>query len=181
MADPAHRPHVIADRYLTSPAALAAQPFGPVDALDTQSGRGAQVRIVFVAGEWDEGDLAAAVARWCAIGCSEVCGVLDFGRHDGRWFLVLPRTLGLPVERWRALRRPAAADAVRLVRACGVLADHVAAAGFAPDAATLADVAVGPGPTPFLERPLLPSPGGGGAVPAGSGQRILVAVSEAAL
>src|ERR1700690_3307381 len=106
MADPAPRSHVIADRYLTSPAALAARPFGPVDALDTHSGRGAQVRIVFVAGDRDEADLPDGVARWCGIGCSEVCGVLDFGRHADRWFLVLPPSAGLPVERWRMLRRP---------------------------------------------------------------------------
>ena len=156
MPETVHRSHVIADRYLTSPAALAAQPFGPVDALDTHSGRGAQVRIVFVAGEYDEADLADAVARWCGIGCSEVCGVLDFGRHGDRWFLVLPPSVGLPVERWRMLRRPTAADAARLTLAFGRLTERVAAAGFSPDAAALADVAVGPGPTPFLERPLLP-------------------------
>jgi hypothetical protein len=178
MVQTAAHAHVIAERYLTSPAALAARPFGPVDALDTHSGRGAQVRIVFVDGGWDESELAGAVTRWCAIGCSEVCGVLDFGRHDGRWYLVLPPTLGLPVERWRTLRRPAAGDAVRLVLAFGRVAERVAAAGFSPDAAALADVAVGPGPTPFLERPLLseaarPAPGG-------DGQRLLAAVCDAA-
>jgi hypothetical protein len=181
MADLAPGSHVIAERYLTSPAALAALPFGPVDALDTGSGRGAQVRIVFVAHDWDEGALAAAVARWCAIGCAEVCGVLDFGRHEGRWFLVLPPSLGLPVERWRMLRRPGAADAARLALAFGRLAERVAAAGFAPDAATLADVAVGPGPTPFLERPLLQPSGAGPGAAAGGGQHVLAAVCEAAL
>ena len=180
MADPASSDHVIADRYLTSPSALAARPFGPVDALDTRSGRGAQVRIVLVDGGWDEADLADAVARWCGIGCSEVCGVLDFGRHADRWFLVLPPSLGLPVERWRMLRRPAAADAARLALAFGRLAERVAAAGFSPDLAVLADVAVGPGPTPFLERPLLQTPAGGTPV-TGDGQRVLAAVLAAAL
>jgi hypothetical protein len=180
MPEPVHRSHVIADRYLTSPAALAAHPFGPVDALDTQSGRGAQVRIVFVAGEYDEADLADAVARWCGIGCSEVCGVLDFGRHGDRWFLVLPPSVGLPVERWRMLRRPTAADAARLTLAFGRLTERVAAAGFSPDAAALGDVAVGPGPTPFLERPLLHAATRRPVVP-GDGQRILAAVWDAAL
>ena len=41
MADPASSDHVIADRYLTSPSALVSRPYGPVDALDTRSGRGA--------------------------------------------------------------------------------------------------------------------------------------------
>ena len=180
MADPAPRSHVIADRYLTSPAALAASPYGPVDALDTHSGRGAQVRIVFAGPEWDEAALSGAVARWCGIGCSEVCGVLDFGRHGDRWFLVLPPSLGLPVERWRMLRRPTAADAARLTLAFGRLAERVAAAGFSPDAASLADVAVGPGPTPFLERPLL-QPHGARAPGPGDGQRVLAAVCAAAL
>jgi len=180
MADPASSDHVIADRYLTSPSALSAKPFGPVDALDTRSGRGAQVRIVLVDGGWEEAALADAVARWCGIGCSEVCGVLDFGRHGDRWFLVLPPSLGLPVERWRMLRRPAAADAARLALAFGRLVERVAAAGFAPDLAVLADVAVGPGPTPFLERPLLQPPAGGTPV-TGNGQRVLAAVFAAAL
>jgi hypothetical protein len=180
MADPASSDHVIADRYLTSPSALALHPFGPVDALDTRSGRGAQVRIVLVDGGWEEAALADAVARWCGIGCSEVCGVLDFGRHGDRWFLVLPPSLGLPVERWRMLRRPAAGDAARLALAFGRLAERVAAAGFSPDLAVLADVAVGPGPTPFLERPLLQPPAAGTPV-TGDGQRVLAAVCGAAL
>jgi hypothetical protein len=181
VADPAPRSHVIADRYLTSPAALAAQPFGPVDALDTHSGRGAQVRIIFAGGEWDDAAIAGAVARWCGIGCSEVCGVLDFGRHGDRWFLVLPPSLGLPVERWRMLRRPSAEDAARLVLALGRLAERIAAAGFSPDGAALADVTVGPGPTPFLERPLLRAAGGRPAVRPGDGQRLLGAVWDAAI
>jgi hypothetical protein len=178
MIELASRPHVIADRYLTSPAALAACPFGPVDALDTHSGRGAQVRLVLVDGGWDEAGLAEAVARWCGIGCSEVCGVLDFGRHDDRWFLVLPPSLGLPVERWRALRRPNAHDAARLTLAFGRVVERIAAAGFCLDAASLADVAVGPGPTPFLERPCLQPAGARGS---GDGQRLLAAVCDAAL
>jgi hypothetical protein len=180
MSTTVSRSHVIADRYLTSPAALAARPFGPVDALDTHSGRGAQVRIVFVAGDRDEADLADGVARWCGIGCSEVCGVLDFGRHADRWFLVLPPSAGLPVERWRMLRRPTAADAARLTLACGRVTERVAAAGFSPDAAVIADVAVGPGPTPFLERPLLHAASLRAVAP-GDGQRILAAVCDAAL
>ena len=180
MADPAANDHVIADRYLTSPSALASRPFGPVEALDTRSGRGAQVRIVLVDGGWEEAALADAVARWCGIGCSEVCGVLDFGRHGDRWFLVVPPSLGLPVERWRMLRRPAAADAARLALAFGRLAERVAAAGFSPDLAVLADVAVGPGPTPFLERPLLQPPDAGTPV-TGDGQRVLAPVCAAAL
>src|SRR4051794_37907615 len=180
MVDPATGDHVIADRYLTSPTALALHPYGPVDALDTRSGRGAQVRIVLVDGGWEEAALADAVARWCGIGCSEVCGVLDFGRHGDRWFLVLPPSLGLPVERWRLLRRPAADDAARLALAFGRLAERVAAAGFSPDLAVLADVAVGPGPTPFLERPLLQPPAGATQV-TGDGQRGVAAVMAAAL
>jgi hypothetical protein len=181
VAAPSPSPHVIADRYLTSPAALAARPFGPVDALDTRSGRGAQVRIVFAGPEWEEAALADAVARWCGIGCSEVCGVLDFGRHGGRWFLVLPPSLGLPVERWRTLRRPTAADATRLTLAFGRLVERVAGAGFSPDAAGLADVTVGPGPTPFLERPLLRAGALDAPVAPGDGQRVLAAVCSAAL
>ncbi len=107
MADPAPRSHVIADRYLTSPAALASHPFGPVDALDTHSGRGAQVRIVFAGGEWDEAGLAEAVARWCGIGCSEVCGVLDFGRHARP---LVPRPAAQPGTSGRALAHAAPAD-----------------------------------------------------------------------
>jgi hypothetical protein len=138
------------------------------------------VRVVFAGPEWDEAALADAVARWCGIGCSEVCGVLDFGRHGDRWFLVLPPSLGLPVERWRMLRRPTADDAARLTLAFGRLAERVAAAGFSPDAASLSDVAVGPGPTPFLERPLL-QPQGARAGGMGDGQRALAAVCAAAL
>jgi hypothetical protein len=181
VTDERPRPHVIAERYLTSPAALASHPFGPVDALDTSSGRGAQVRIVFLGPEWDDAGLADAVSRWCGIGCSEVCGVLDFGRHGDRWFLVLPPSLGLPVERWRMLRRPTPHDATRLTLAFGRLVERVARAGFSPDAAVLADVTVGPGPTPFLERPLLRAGTARDPVSRGDGQRVLAAVCAAAL
>src|SRR5918911_1768906 len=146
---------VIADRYLTSPAAVAARPFGPVEALDTRGERTAQVRIVFVPASWGEAELAEAVSRWCGIGCAEICGVLDFGRHGDRWYLVVPPSLGLPVERWRQMRRPGAGDAARLTLSFGRLIERVHAAGFPPETATLRDFAVGPGPTPFLERPLL--------------------------
>ena len=79
---------VIAGRYLASPAALRARPEGPIDALDTRSGRTAQVRIVFASDGWDDDDFTDAVTRWCALACSEICGVLDFGEHEGRRFLV---------------------------------------------------------------------------------------------
>jgi hypothetical protein len=172
---------VVAERYLTSPASIRRRPLGPVEALDTHSGRGAQVRIAFVPGDWGEHELGEAVSRWCGIGCAEICGILDFGRHGDRWFLVLPPTLGMPVERWRAMRRPAPADAARLTLAFGRLVERVHAAGFSPDEAELLDLAVGPGPTPFLERPLLGPPRPGGLPsPAGDGQRMLASVLEAA-
>ena len=41
------------------------------------------------------------------------------------------------------------------------------------------DFAVGPGPTPFLERPLLPLPGAVPAAPPGGGQRMLVRLLDA--
>ena len=59
---------VIADRYLTSPVSLRSRPFGPVDALDTHAGRAAQVRIVFLPGDWGHEELSETVARWCGIG-----------------------------------------------------------------------------------------------------------------
>src|SRR3954449_8932991 len=90
---------VIAGRYLASPAALRARPQGPIEALDTRSGRTAQVRIVFASDGWVEETLAESVSRWCAIGCSEICGVLDFGRHEDRWFLVVPPSLGMSIDR----------------------------------------------------------------------------------
>ena len=159
MAEPAPSTAcVIAGRYLASPAALRARPEGPIEALDTRSGRAAQVRIVFASDGWDEQGFAEAVSRWCALGCAEICGALDFGEHEGRPFVVVPPTLGMSIERWRATRRPGPADAARLTLAFGRLAERVAAAGFPVDAAGLADFAVGPGPTPFLERPLLGSP-----------------------
>ena len=149
---------VIGGRYLASPAALRARPDGPVDALDTRSDRAAQVRIVFASDGWDDDAFADAVSRWCALACSEICGVLDVGQHDGRRFLVLAPSLGTSIERWRLNRRPAAADAARLALAFGRLAERIAVAGFPVDACDLGDCAVGPGPTPFLERPLLGSP-----------------------
>src|ERR671937_204057 len=144
MADRAASENIVADRYLASPAGLRGSPSGPIPALDTHSGRASQVRLVFVTGDWDEADLADAVARWCAIGCGEVCGILDFGRHRDHWFLALPPSLGVPVERWRAMRLPAPADAARLALAFGRLADRVAAAGFAQEHALPQDLAVGP-------------------------------------
>ena len=149
---------VIGGRYLASPAALRARPEGPIDALDTSSGRAAQVRILFASDGWDEEAFAEAVSRWCALACSEICGVLDFGDHEGRRFLVVPPSLGMSVPRWQMTRRPGLADAARLTLAFGRLAERIAAAGFPVDACDLADCAVGPGPTPFIERPLLGSP-----------------------
>jgi hypothetical protein len=183
MAEPAPSTAcVIAGRYLASPAALRARPEGPIEALDTRSGRAAQVRIVFASEGWDEEGFAEAVSRWCALGCAEICGALDFGEHEGRRFVVVPPTLGMSIERWRATRRPGAADAARLALAFGRLAERVAASGFPVDAASLADFAVGPGPTPFLERPLLGSPETNNLlVGRRDGQRTLAAIFRAAL
>jgi hypothetical protein len=182
MAEPAPSTAcVIAGRYLASPAALRARPEGPIEALDTRSGRAAQVRIVFASEGWDEEGFAEAVSRWCALGCAEVCGALDFGEHEGRRFVVVPPTLGMSIERWRATRRPGAADAARLALAFGRLAERVAAAGFPVDAASLADFAVGPGPKPFIERPLLGSPETNDVlVGRRDGQRTLAAIFRAA-
>jgi hypothetical protein len=179
MAAPARPANVVADRYLVSPTALAGNPGGPVDALDTHSGRASQVRLVFLTGAWAEDDLADAVSRWRGIACGEVCGVLDFGRHRDHWYLALPPSLGVPVVRWRAMRLPGPADAARLVLGFGRLVERVAAAGFEPELAGVDDFAVGPGPTPFLERPLLPRPGADPAAPAGGGQRLLVRLLDA--
>jgi hypothetical protein len=179
MADPASPDNIVADRYLVSPIALAGNPSGPVDALDTHSGRASQVRLVFLTGAWDADDLSDAVARWRGIACGEVCGVLDFGRHRGHWYLALPPSLGVPVVRWRAMRLPGPADAARLVLGFGRLVERVAAAGFEPELAGVADFAVGPGPTPFLERPLLPLPGALPPAPPGGGQRMLARLLDA--
>ncbi len=149
---------VIADRYLTSPVSLRSRPFGPVDALDTHAGRAAQVRIVFLPGEWGAEELSETVARWCGIGTAGVIGVLDFGDHNGHPFLVLPPSLGMPLERWRAMRRPGAVDAARLALGFGRLVEAVTARGFVTDVAEATDFGVGPGPTPFLELPLLGRP-----------------------
>jgi hypothetical protein len=167
---------VVDGRYLVSSAALTLRPDGPVEALDTRSGRAAQVRLVFVDAAWSEEDLADAVTRWCGLGCSEACGILDFGRHEGRWFLVLPPSLGVPLERWRMMRRPTPAGAAELAAAVGDVLERVAAAGFAPGAAEVRDLAVGPGPTPFLDRPLL---GVHGATARGDGQAALARVLAA--
>jgi hypothetical protein len=150
---------VIADRYLTSPARLRERPFGPVDALDTHAGRAAQVRVLFVPGEWSDDELSEAVARWCAIGADGVIGILDFGRHRDRWYLVVPPSLGIPAERWRTMRAPTGAEAGRLTLAFGRLLEAVAGAGFPAASAEPGDFAVGPGPTAFLEQPLLEPPG----------------------
>jgi hypothetical protein len=179
MAAPAQPANIVADRYLVSPTALAGNPSGPVDALDTHSGRASQVRLVFLTSTWDEAGLADAVARWRGIACGEVCGVLDFGRHRGHWYLALPPSLGVPVVRWRAMRLPGPADAARLVLGFGRLVERVAAAGFEPELACVDDFAVGPGPTPFLERPLLPLPGAVPEAPPGGGQRMLSRLLDA--
>jgi hypothetical protein len=149
---------VIADRYLASPANLRSRPFGPVDALDTHAGRAAQVRIVFLSGTWSAEEVSERVARWCGIGTAGVIGVLDFGEHEGRPFLVLPPSLGMPLERWRSMRRPGPVDAARLALGFGRLIEAVAAVGFETDLAEPGDFAIGPGPTPFLELPLLGRP-----------------------
>src|SRR5579871_1194608 len=178
MLDPQGTSHLIGDRYLTSPAALRERPSGPVDALDPRSGRAAQVRVLLVTGDWDEDGLSQAVTRWCAIGTGEVCGVLDFGRSGERWYLALPPSLGVPVDRWRAMRRPTPGDAARLTLGFGHLVERVAAAGFDPDLCRLGDFAVGPGAVPFLDRPLLDGPATA-PPPPGCGQRILAALLRA--
>ena len=175
-------PLTIGGRYLASAAALEAKPEGPLEALDTSSGRAAQVRIVFASEGWDDDGLAESVARWCALGCAGVCGILDHGDHDGRRFLVVPPGLGMSVERWRATRRPGLAESARLALAFGRLAERIAAAGFPVDAAEVGDFAVGPGPTPFLERPLLGSPVVNPILTGpGGGQRTLAAILWATL
>jgi hypothetical protein len=173
---------VIAGRYLASPAALRARPEGPIDALDTRSGRTAQVRILFASDGWDDDAFTEAVSRWCALACSEICGVLDFGEHEGRRFLVVAPSLGMSIQRWQVTRRPGPADAARLALSFGRLAERIAAAGFPVDACDLGDCAVGPGPTPFLERPLLGSPLVNPVlVGPRDGQRTLAAIMRAAI
>jgi hypothetical protein len=167
---------------MVSESALRAAPFGPVDGLDTRHGRAAQVRLVFVTDRWPEEELADAVDRWRRLGCAEVCGILDFGRHEDRWYLALPPSLGMSVERWRATRQPGPAAAARLTLAFGRLVERISAAGFPVDSADLSDFAVGPGPTPFLERPLLGSPPGDGLEPREQdGQRTLAMLLAAAV
>jgi hypothetical protein len=139
------------------------------------------VRIVFASDGWDDDGFTDAVTRWCALACSEICGVLDFGEHEGRRFLVVAPSLGMSIERWQATRRPGPADAARLALAFGRLAERIAAAGFPVDACDLGDCAVGPGPTPFLERPLLGSPAVNPIlVGPRDGQRTLAAILRAA-
>ena len=74
---------------------------------------------------------------------------------------------------------PGAADAARLVLGFGRLVERVAVAGFEPELAGVDDFAVGPGPTPFLERPLLPLPGADPEAPTGGGQRMLSRLLDA--
>ncbi|HVG87630.1 MAG TPA: hypothetical protein VM823_01580 [Gaiellales bacterium] len=181
-ASPSTGASVIDGRYLASSAGIASRPAGPVEALDTRSGRAAQVRLVFPDGSWREDELAAAVARWCGLGCAEVCGVLDFGPHEDGWFLVLPPSLGVPLDRWRMIRRPTPGGAARLTVAVGGLLERVAAAGFPADALDVRDLAIGPGPTPFLDRPLLGTAGPEHppATSPASGQRALARVLRAA-
>ncbi len=181
-ASPSTGASVIDGRYLASSAGIASRPAGPVEALDTRSGRAAQVRLVFPDGSWREYELAAAVARWCGLGCAEVCGVLDFGPHEDGWFLVLPPSLGVPLDRWRMIRRPTPGGAARLAVAVGGLLERVAAAGFPADALDVRDLAIGPGPTPFLDRPLLgmAGPEHPPATSPASGQRALARVLRAA-
>ena len=173
---------VVGGRYMVSESALRAFPFGPVDGLDTRHGRAAQVRLVFVTDRWPEDALAEAVDRWRRLGCAEVCGILDFGRYEDRWYLALPPSLGMSVERWRATRQPGPAAGARLTLAFGRLVERISAAGFVVDSADLSDFAVGPGPTPFLERPLLGSPPSDGLEPHDQdGQRTLAMLLAAAV
>jgi hypothetical protein len=87
----------------------------------------------------------------------------------------------MSIERWQATRRPGPADAARLALSFGRLAERIAAAGFPVDACDLGDCAVGPGPTPFLERPLLGSPAVNPVlVGPCDGQRTLAAILRAA-
>ena len=57
-------------------------------------------------------------------------------------------SLGMPLERWRAMRPPSAVDAARLALGFGRLVER-AARGFVTDVAEATDFGVGPGPTPF--------------------------------
>jgi hypothetical protein len=180
MTNPATTACMIGDRYLASAASLASNPSGPVDALDTRSGRAAQVRVLFTGSGWAEDALSDAVSRWCSLGMSEACGVLDFGPHGEGWFLVVPPSLGMPLERWRTVRRPTAVDAARLTLAFGRVLERIASAGFPADGLAMLDLAVGPGPTPFVERPLLGDPGGARDRDPRSGQRSLAAILTAA-
>jgi hypothetical protein len=94
---------------------------------------------------------------------------------------VVAPSLGMSIERWQATRRPGPADAARLALSFGRLAERIAAAGFPVDACDLGDCAVGPGPTPFLERPLLGSPAVNPIlVGPRDGQRTLAAILRAA-
>jgi hypothetical protein len=87
----------------------------------------------------------------------------------------------MSLERWQATRRPRPADAARLALSFGRLVERIAAAGFPVDACDLGDCAVGPGPTPFLERPLLGSPAVNPIlVGPRDGQRTLSAILRAA-
>ena len=78
------------------------------------------------------------------------------------------------------VRRPSALDAARLTLAFGRVLERVAQAGFPTDGLAMLDLAVGPGPTPFLERPLLGDPGAGPAGDPRAGQRSLAAIVTAA-
>ncbi len=133
---------------------------------------------MLVDGGWEEAAARRRGGALVRIGWAG-CGVLDFGRRGDRWFLVLAAEARVP-GRWRMLRRPAAADAARLALAFGRLAERVVGAGSRPTWPCSPTCAVGPGPTPFLERPLLQPPKGGTPV-TGDGQRVLAGVCAAAL
>ena len=65
----------------------------------------------------------------------------------------------MPLERWRTVRRPSPLDAARLTLGFGRVVERIASAGFpAGRRLAMVDLAVGPGPTPFVERPLLGDP-----------------------
>ena len=95
---------------------------------------------------------------------------------------------GVAAQSWngrRALARDPAAGTcgrARLTLAFGRLVERISAAGFLVDSADLSDFAVGPGPTPFLERPLLGSPPSDGLEPHDQdGQRTLAMLLAAAV
>src|SRR5207253_8619597 len=101
---------VIGGRYLASPSALAVRPDGPLDALDTQSGRAAQVRIVFASDGWDDDGFADAVSRWVR---ARLFGDLWRARLRRARRAALPGAVALPGNEHRALEDEPAPHAGR--------------------------------------------------------------------